>query len=484
MFIAGNEPDLILISEILPKAHNAFVSKPQLALPGFSVFFNFDPDDQSSYSSGIRGVAIYVADKFAVSEVNFSDCNLSDCICVSLRLRGHDSLLIGCLYRSPSSPLLPSSEHICQVLRKASTYSHLLFCGDFNYPSIDWSNGPIVSSSSQPIQLFLDTLNDLFLYQHVTDPTRYRAGGSPHVLDLVLTNEEDMVRDITYHPGLGLSDHVCICFTVVCYSNYISSDKLRFNLHRANFDGMRESLSAVDWCHEISSLNINDAWNFFYDVFDNVIKSNIPVSHATCKRNIYMTREAMQLKNTKYRLWRKYCSTHAQADRSFVNLSTDMLPILYKSLVRPLLEYGNLIWGPFYILDQRLVENVQRRATRLVPGIGHLSYIDRLRTLNIPSLAYRRKRGDMLLLYQMFQGHIDLSISDFFALARYSSTRGHSRKIFKSRFSCRARSTFFSTRVISDWNSLPDYVVNAPSISSFKEQLDHHWTSFMYSNDF
>ena len=79
-----------------------------------------------------------------------------------------------------------------------------------------------------------------------------------------------------------------------------------------------------------------------------------------------------------------------------------MLPILYKSLVRPLLEYGNLISGPFYILDQRLVENVQPRATRLVPGIGHLSYIDRLRTLHIPSLAYRRKRGDMLLLYQMF----------------------------------------------------------------------------------
>ena len=133
-------------------------------------------------------------------------------------------------------------------------------------------------------------------------------------------------------------------------------------------------------------------------------------------------------------------------NRSFVNLSTDMLPILYKSLVRPLLEYGNLIWGPFYILDQRLVENVQRRATHhLVPGIGHLSYIDRLRTLNIPSLVYRRKHRDMLLLYQMFQGHIDLSVSDFFVLAGYSSTRGHLRKLFKSRFSCRARSNFFNS---------------------------------------
>ena len=54
-------------------------------------------------------------------------------------------------------------------------------------------------------------------------------------------------------------------------------------------------------------------------------------------------------------------------NRSFVNLSTDMLAT--HTLVRPLLEYGNLIWGPFYILDQRLVENVQRRATRLIPGI-------------------------------------------------------------------------------------------------------------------
>ena len=93
-------------------------------------------------------------------------------------------------------------------------------------------------------------------------------------------------------------------------------------------------------------------------------------------------------------------------NRSFVNLSTDMLPILYKSLVTPLLEYGSLIWGPFYILDQRLVENVQQRATHLVPGIGHLSYIDRLKTLNIPSLAYWGNMGICFYYYQMFQGYM------------------------------------------------------------------------------
>ena len=74
--------------------------------------------------------------------------------------------------------------------------------------------------------------------------------------------------------------------------------------------------------------------------------------------------------------------------KSFINFSSDMLPILYKSLVRPLLEYGNPEWGPFYIQDQKIVESIQRRATRLVPGIRHLTYADRLSILNIPSLLY------------------------------------------------------------------------------------------------
>ena len=129
--------------------------------------------------------------------------------------------------------------------------------------------------------------------------------------------------------------------------------------------------------------------------------------------------------------------------KSFVNLSVDMLPVLYKSLVRPLLEYSNLIWGPFYIHDKRLIESIQRRATRLVTAVKHYPYPDRLRILNFPSLSYRRKRGDMIALYQILQGHIDLNISDHFNFPTYTSTRGHMMKLFKSRSSSRIRSNFF-----------------------------------------
>ena len=104
-----------------------------------------------------------------------------------------------------------------------------------------------------------------------------------------------MVQDIAYHPGLGLSYHVSICFTVLCYSVYAPSSNLRLNLHHANCDGIRECLSAIDWYSELSSLNVTDVWNYFYDVFNNATKSNIPVSHVTYKnisRLTIVSREA------------------------------------------------------------------------------------------------------------------------------------------------------------------------------------------------
>ena len=72
------------------------------------------------------------------------------------------------------------------------------------------------------------------------------------------------------------------------------------------------------------------------------------------------------------------------------------IPLLYMTLVRPHLEYANAIWGPFYKQDQQLVERVQRRATKMIPCLSNLSYENRIRSLNMPSLHHRLKRGDMI----------------------------------------------------------------------------------------
>ena len=64
--------------------------------------------------------------------------------------------------------------------------------------------------------------------------------------------------------------------------------------------------------------------------------------------------------------------------RSFQLIDCARLPLLFKTLVRPHLEYGCTIWGAFNRADQKSVERVQRRATGLVAGICHESYQERL----------------------------------------------------------------------------------------------------------
>ena len=166
---------------------------------------------------------------------------------------------------------------------------------------------------------------------------------------------------------------------------------------------------------------------------------------------------------------------------SFENLDDDMLPRLYKTLVRPHLEYGNLIWGPHYRLDQQAVERVQRRATKLVPNLKDRPYIERLQALKLPSLLHRRRRGDMIQVYKIVNNKERIETSELFSLNTSTATRGHNWKLFKPVAQKDARIHTFSVRVINNWNNLPETVVNADSVNTFKNRLDAHWMDEQYT---
>src|SRR5664279_6418572 len=76
--------------------------------------------------------------------------------------------------------------------------------------------------------------------------------------------------------------------------------------------------------------------------------------------------------------------------RAFVYRDKHLMKMLITSMVRPELEYGNIIWSPKYKRDIEALEKVQRRATRLVHGLSGISYEERLREMDLPSLVYRR----------------------------------------------------------------------------------------------
>ena len=64
--------------------------------------------------------------------------------------------------------------------------------------------------------------------------------------------------------------------------------------------------------------------------------------------------------------------------KCFQYFDNNMLLSLYKTIVRPIVEYGNVIWGPHFALDQQSLEKIQRRATKLIPTLQHVPYTDRL----------------------------------------------------------------------------------------------------------
>ena len=95
--------------------------------------------------------------------------------------------------------------------------------------------------------------------------------------------------------------------------------------------------------------------------------------------------------------------------RSFYFMDKSLFLKLYKTLVRPHLDYGNSIWYPISKKNIQSIENVQRRATRIVPELKHLTYEERLSELNLPTLEYRRKRGDLIHLFKIIHGIDDIS---------------------------------------------------------------------------
>ena len=145
-------------------------------------------------------------------------------------------------------------------------------------------------------------------------------------------------------------------------------------------------------------------------------------------------------------------------------------------MVRSHLEYAGALWNPYRKGDIKRLEKVQMRATKLVNSVKHLSYENRLQKLKLPTLKYRRLRGDMIEVFKIIHGKYDKTCS--LELELYQSvhaTRTNSLKLTNSRCHYDLRKYFFSCRIVNIWNSLPSEVVNAPSLNSFKNRLDRFW---------
>ena len=161
--------------------------------------------------------------------------------------------------------------------------------------------------------------------------------------------------------------------------------------------------------------------------------------------------------------------------RSFKYLDCKTFRLLYCAQVRTILEYGSQVFSPYLKKDITAIENVQRRATKRVLGLRHMSYEQRLRALDLPTLAFRRFRGSLIEVYKIFNIY-DQAVVPTFTLSE-NTTRGHSMKIS---YNGRCKKTHpkmhsFCQRIIKPWNELPQHVVESKNLNGFKNTLDKHY---------
>ena len=123
-------------------------------------------------------------------------------------------------------------------------------------------------------------------------------------------------------------------------------------------------------------------------------------------------------------------------------------------------------------------EDLQKK----ICGLKDLDYEQRLKTLKLPSLEYRRIRGDLIEIYKMVTGLYDKETTwTLFTVMPQSNTRGHPYKLVKPYVKTAKFAHFFTNRIINIWNDLPDRVVLAGTVNSYKNRIDTLFHEFIYN---
>ena len=158
--------------------------------------------------------------------------------------------------------------------------------------------------------------------------------------------------------------------------------------------------------------------------------------------------------------------------RAFKCRNRQFVLSFFTTYIRPLVENSSTVWNPHLLKDINLLESIQRKFTKRIPGLRSLEYEERLNVLHLDTLECRRLQNDLVMCFKMLHGYVDCDYHDFFELSADGLQRHrHNQrlKVPKTRLDCRKYS--FPCRVVSSFNSLPQEVIDSSSVSMFKKRL-------------
>lgn len=144
---------------------------------------------------------------------------------------------------------------------------------------------------------------------------------------------------------------------------------------------------------------------------------------------------------------------------------------LYTTYIRPHLEFAAPVWNLYAKKDIEKVERVQRRATKVAHVMKRFNYSERLKLLGLTTLAERRSRGDCIQWFKIARGLDEVEwLTEPLSVG---PIRGHRSRLRREIVrNCGQRFSFFSNRIVNEWNSLPDQVVGSTTVNQFKNAYD------------
>ena len=273
--IQHHQPHIIGVNEVLPKNFSKQIHPEEFHIDGYEMIVH--PNVARNIG---RGSILYISKKLIYKELKlFNDSEeFEESITIEVKLKGKDRLLCSCMYRRGESTA-DNNEKLMENIRHMANlrYSHFLMMGDFNLREIDWENcSSKIKNSTDINSLFTDCVRDCYLYQHIQEPTRQRGTDCPSVLDLIFTNEEDMVSDIQILSPLGKSDHSVILFDFICETE-TNTPQIKSMFQKGDYTKMAKLMNEVKW-EELYDYedDIDKQWEFFKDRFTEIENQCVP----------------------------------------------------------------------------------------------------------------------------------------------------------------------------------------------------------------
>ena len=296
--VALKNPDVIALTETWTHSD---IDNSFLQIVNYEIIARQDRTDTSRGRGG--GILVFVKKGLCA----WKEVVETFCQCVSVKLKGRFSELgLFVINRSPNSSR-ENDDALCASMRQMN--GRFVIVGDLNFPGIRWATG----GSDAKGRAFYDTVEDKHMSQHVEESTHI----SGNLLDLVISSEDEVVRDVQMEGRLATSDHKLIEAELLLeVPPSQSSDHVR-DYGRGDYAEMRRRAGNIDWANEMEDLSVEESWSFIKKNLSELIESLVPMKRKRSARAPpWMYGEIKRAIREKKKAWNGWKKSRRVEDRN------------------------------------------------------------------------------------------------------------------------------------------------------------------------